>query len=167
VPPLIPRRIQTTALPGAIRGYDRGATDRLLQQVAESYEELWLERNALREQVEGLEAEIAKLNERERHVAEALLAAERTAEEVRTSAQRDAEALVTEARAERLHLEAVVSHLSGLVEKVHSELSAFLTDTLEQLRSRGFADRAQQAGDGRGEPALVDDLSTMRQTAAE
>jgi cell division septum initiation protein DivIVA len=166
VPPLTPRRIQATGLPGAVRGYDRAATDRLLQKVADDYEALWLERKELRERVERLEAEIAQLNERERHVAEALLAAERTANAVRTDAQRDAEALVADARAERMHLEAAISHLRGLVERVQSDLSAFLTDTLEQLRSRGAADAAQ-TGSGEGAPSLVDDLATVRRTAAE
>lgn len=164
--PLTPRRIQTSDLPVALRGYDRTATDRLLRQVAENYEEIWLERKGLLEQVERLESEIAQLNERERHVGEALLAAERAANEIRTKSQRDAEALVAEARAERVHLEAVIINLRGLVERVQSDLSAFLTDTLEQLRSRGLSDKLQDAGGGEGEPSLVDDLATIRRRTA-
>jgi len=150
---MIPRRIQTTDLPAAVRGYDRAATDRLLQEVATDYEEIWLERKALREQVEQLEAEIAALREQERHVAEALLSAERTAQDIRTTAEREAEALVANARSEREHLETVIGDLRNLVERVRSDIANFLAGTLDQLGVAG-------AGDGIRERSLVDELVT-------
>jgi cell division septum initiation protein DivIVA len=166
VPHLTPRRIQTADLPGAVRGYDRGATDRLLQQVAKDYEQLWVERKELHEHVERLEAEIAELREQERHVGEALLAAERAAQAIRTTAEREAEALVAKARSERVQLETVISDLRALVEKVRSDISSFLTGTLEQLHT-GRADGNVPEGTTRTERGLIDDLTTGRPGAVE
>jgi cell division septum initiation protein DivIVA len=167
VPPLTPRRIQTTSLPTSVRGYDRAATDRLLQTVADDYETIWLERKELREQVERLEAEIAQLHERERLVGEVLVTAERAASETRATAEREAEELVGGARAERDQLEAIIAHLRGLVERVQSELATFLNDALQQLGAAERDEAQERRAAAERARSLADDLATIRPSASE
>jgi cell division initiation protein len=181
VSPPTPRRIQTAHLPRAMRGYDRAETDRLLKDVAASYEELWLERKGLRQQVEQLGSEIEELRERDRLVSEALLSAERTAEQTRLTAQREAEATLEEAKAhaeeilrlaarEREQLASAVSRSRAVIERVRSDFSAILAEALDRLGPeeavREPEDERGARGE-RGELLLLDDLTTKRQSAQE
>jgi cell division septum initiation protein DivIVA len=164
--PLTPRRLETADLPHAVRGYDRQATDRLLEEVAASYEEIWLERKSLREQVAKLESELEQLSDRERVVSEALLTAQRAADEIRTEARREAETLVEEARAERERLEALIAGMRGLVETAWSDLSTALEDTLETLTPESIQPSAEERA-APDEGSLIHDLTQRRSTARE
>jgi cell division initiation protein len=161
-----------------MRGYDRTATDRLLKDIAESYEEIWLERKRLREQVEQLGSEIEKLRERERLVGDAVVEAERTAEELRLKAQRVAETILEEAKAhaeetlrlagrEREQLESTVSGTHAVVNKIRSDFSALLADALDRLGPEHAARQPEAESGARGELLVLDDVTSKRQTAQE
>ena len=81
-------------------GYKRAAMDRLLDEIAASFEDVWRERADLADRVEQLETEIGRLREREDLLKETLIAAERNAAEVKETAQKHAEMVVAEAHAE-------------------------------------------------------------------
>jgi cell division initiation protein len=83
-----------------LRGYRRSVVDRLLDEIASSFEEVWRERADLADRVEELEAEVAKHRELEELLRSTLVSAERAAQEMREQARREADLIVQEAHAE-------------------------------------------------------------------
>jgi cell division initiation protein len=81
-------------------GYRRGATDRVLTDVAESFSDVWRERADLQDKVEQLEADLVRHRELESLLRTTLVSAERTSEELREQARREADLVVAEAHAE-------------------------------------------------------------------
>lgn len=176
--PLTPRRIQTSHLPRALRGYDRAATDQLIREVSEGYEEIWLERKGLRQQIEQLSSEIEELRQREGLVGEAVLAGERAAEEIRATAQREADAILDEAKAtaerilrlaeeERKQVESTVSRARAAIDRIRSDFSALLADALDRLGTEEPTLESEAESGLRGELRLLEDLTTERQSAQE
>jgi cell division initiation protein len=80
-------------------GYRRGPAERLLLEIADSYEEVWRERADLIDRVEQLEADIVRYRELETLLRQTLLSAERTSAELRDTAQKQATVVVEEAHA--------------------------------------------------------------------
>jgi cell division initiation protein len=140
---LTPPEIQHQPLKGG-RGYEREDVDRLLEHVASSYEQVWLERDELRSRTRELEGELATFRETERFLRDTLVTAQRTADELRSEAQRDAERLKSEAVAdlgrakaeaerELKDLRAEVEHFRSLERKLRANLRAFLEQALRQI----------------------------------
>jgi cell division initiation protein len=82
------------------RGYKRDDTDRLLEDVATSYETVWSERGELADKLEDVERILADVKQRESLLASTLVAAEKASSEVREAAKREAEMIVAEAHQE-------------------------------------------------------------------
>ena len=82
-------------------GYKRHDIDKLLEDVADSFEEVWSERGELADKVEDLEKVLTDIKERESLLAATLVSAERAAADARDHAKKEAELIVAEA-----HLEA-------------------------------------------------------------
>jgi cell division initiation protein len=80
-------------------GYGRHAIDRLLLEIADSFEEVWRERADLADRVEQLEEDVVRYRELESLLRQTLVSAERTAAELRDGAQKHAEIVVEEAHA--------------------------------------------------------------------
>jgi len=81
-------------------GYRRAPADRLLEEIASSFEEVWRDRADLADKVEQLESDLERFRELEALLRSTLVSAERTAAELRTQAMREADLIVEEARAE-------------------------------------------------------------------
>jgi cell division initiation protein len=81
-------------------GYRRNAVDRLLEEVATSYEEVWRGRAELTDKVESLEAELERHRELESLLRKTLVSAESAAQEQREAARREAGRIVEEANVE-------------------------------------------------------------------
>ena len=81
-------------------GYRRSAVDRVLGEVADSFEDVWRERADLRDRVEQLESDLARYRDLEGLLRQTLVSAERTAQELKDQAQREAELVLGEAYAE-------------------------------------------------------------------
>jgi cell division initiation protein len=81
----------------ALYGYRASSVDRLLEEVKDSFEEVWSERADLRDKVEQLEADVERHREVETLLRETLVSAERSAQEVKNQAERDAERIVKDA----------------------------------------------------------------------
>ncbi|HVU79569.1 MAG TPA: DivIVA domain-containing protein [Gaiellaceae bacterium] len=89
------------AKPGrGLFGYKRAEVDRLVQDVADSFEEVWGERGELADRLEDLEKRLEEVKQRETLLASTLVAAEKTAVEQIESAKREAEVIVAEAHQE-------------------------------------------------------------------
>jgi cell division initiation protein len=97
---LTPVEIRHISLGRGLFGYRRGATDRLLEDVAESFEDVWRDRADLAERVEQLENDLVRYRELETLLRTTLVSAERAAGELKEQAKREAELIVTEAQAE-------------------------------------------------------------------
>jgi cell division initiation protein len=81
-------------------GYRRGAVERLLDEIADSFEEVWRERADFSDRIEHLESELQRHRELENLLRKTLVSAEAAAQEQREGARRDAERIVAEAHAE-------------------------------------------------------------------
>ena len=97
---LTPVEIRHVPIGRGVWGYRREAVKRLLDQVAESYEEVWRERADLADRVEGLEEDLQRHRELESLLRKTLVSAEAAAQEQREGARRDAKRIVEEAHAE-------------------------------------------------------------------
>ena len=83
-----------------LRGYKRAEVDRLIQDVADSFEEVWGERGELADRLEDIEKRLEEVKQRETLLASTLVAAEKTAAEQIEVAKREAEVIVAEAHQE-------------------------------------------------------------------
>jgi cell division initiation protein len=97
---LTPVEIRHIRLGRGLLGYRRAPADRVLEEIASSFEEVWRERADLADQVEQLESDLERFRELEALLRTTLVSAERTAAELKTQAMREAELIVDEARAE-------------------------------------------------------------------
>lgn len=97
---LAPVELSHVQLHRALLGYRPSSVNRLLEEVKESFEEVWREREELRDRVEELEAAIAQHREVEGLLRETLVQAERTAHDVKGQANSEAEQIVKDAHTE-------------------------------------------------------------------
>jgi cell division initiation protein len=97
---LTPVEIRHIRLGRGLLGYRRAPTDRLLEEVVSSFEEVWRDRADLADKVEQLESDLERFRELEALLRTTLVSAERTAAELKTQAMREAELIVEEARSE-------------------------------------------------------------------
>jgi cell division initiation protein len=86
-------------------GYNRGQTDRLLEEIAASFEDVWRERADLADKVEQLEADLVRFKELETLLRATLMSAERASAELKEQARREADLILGEAHAEARKLQ--------------------------------------------------------------
>lgn len=143
---LTPVEIRHVSIGRRPLGYDRRATDELLDQVVESYEGVWRERADLREELERMEGELARFKELEVLLRNTLVSAERSADHIRTQARREADLILEEARAkaretavsaetERERVKAEIRRLKSLESDMRAEYKAFLLRSLDRVES--------------------------------
>ena len=82
------------------RGYRRRGVDELLEEIADSFEEVWRERADLSDRLEELESEASKHRELEALLRSTLVSAERAAQDMKEQARRESDLIVQEAHAE-------------------------------------------------------------------
>ena len=134
---ITPVEIRHVKLKRGIAGYSRPATHALLEDVVASYETAWRERAELADEVERLEAELARFRELERLLRDTMMSAERAADTLRADAAREYELLLQEARskarevveqaeAERERIRTEVRRLEGARDAIVADLRAAL-----------------------------------------
>jgi cell division initiation protein len=147
---LTPVEIRHVHLKRGFRGYRRESVDRLLQDVAESFEDVWRERADLRDKVEQLETDLVRHKELEGLLRTTLVSAESAAQQLREQARKEAETIVSEAHAEA---RAVARRASAEKERLDSELrrvKSLLRSALETL-GEADTDRREPVGEQTGE----------------
>ena len=131
---LTPVEIKHIRLGRSLFGYRRGAVDQILEDVAESFEDVWRDRADLADKVEHLEGELVRFRELEALLRTTLVSAERAAHELRGQAEREAQVIVSEAHAEARAVthKAVAEreHLLAETRRLRTQLAAALA-TLE------------------------------------
>ncbi|HEY2937332.1 MAG TPA: DivIVA domain-containing protein [Gaiellaceae bacterium] len=95
-----PVEIRHLKLGRAIVGYARDETDRVLTEIAESFEDVWRDRADLADKVEKLETDLHRYKDTETLLRATLISAEKAAAEQKDNARREAEQIVSEAHAE-------------------------------------------------------------------
>jgi cell division initiation protein len=115
-------------------GYRPDEVDRILEDVAASFEEVWRDRADLRDRVEELESDLTRYRQNETLLHTTLTAAESAAVELKEQAQRDVQLVIDEARleAQRITLEARIERdrLSSEARRIRALLGAAL-DAIE------------------------------------
>lgn len=100
-------------------GYRKEETDKLLDDVAESFAVVWSERGEAVDKLEDLERLLAEVKQRESLLASTLVAAEKASAEVRAAAKHEAEQIVAEAHREA---RAVTRAAQGERERLFAEV---------------------------------------------
>jgi cell division septum initiation protein DivIVA len=125
--------------PRRLLGYKRSEVEQVLEDVADSFEDVWRERGELADKLEDAEKRLDEVRQRESLLASTLLAAEKTAAEAIENAKREAEIIVAEAHqesrsitrtaqnererlfAESRRVETLLRAALGMVEESHHE----------------------------------------------
>jgi cell division initiation protein len=85
-------------------GYKRRTVDQVLEDVAQSFEDVWRDRADLADKIEHVEQELVRYKELEALLRTTLVSAERASQELKEQARREAELMLTEAHAEARHI---------------------------------------------------------------
>ena len=130
-----------------LRGYKPAATDRLLEEIATSFEDVWRERADLADKVEQLEADLVRFRELESLLRTTLVSAEQASAQVRDQAHREAELILSEAHAEARSVQRRALAEHERLSKESRRLRAQLTDALATLDREEPAGAEEQEGD--------------------
>ena len=146
---LTPVEIRHVKLGRGFYGYRRGAADRLLEEIVESFEGVWRERADLEDKLERMESDIARYRDLETLLRKTLVSAERSAQELKDQARREADVILTEAHAEarlvRQRALAEREHLRGEAIRVRSLLRSALAMVDEEDGEDEAAEPAEAA----------------------
>ncbi len=142
---LAPTEIRHVPIKRGPWGYRRGAVERLLDEIADSYEDVWRERHDLIERVDGLEAELQRHRELESLLRRTLVSAESAAEEQREQARRSAELVVSEAHAEARRITFAATAERERLQADVRRLRELLGTALATIDEADGADEADEA----------------------
>jgi cell division initiation protein len=126
-------------------GYRRGIVERLLSEIADSFEEVWRERADLADRLEELEAEAAKHRELEALLRSTLISAERAAQDMKEQARRESDLIVQEAHAESRRVSRTAAAEKQRLEEDIRRIRAQLRSALEALDEPPAAEPEPQA----------------------
>jgi cell division initiation protein len=132
---LTPVEIRHIRLGRGLLGYSRAPADRVLEEIASSFEEVWRDRADLADKVEQLESDLERFRELEALLRTTLVSAERTAAELKTQAMREAELIVDEARAEARSIVRQAAADNERLEADSARIRALLRSALATLEA--------------------------------
>jgi len=145
-----PVELRHIRLGRSFRGYRRSDTDKLIEDIADSFEEVWRERGELADKLEDVESVVGELKQREALLASTLISAEKAAADAKDAAKREAELIVAEAHqearsitraahtererlfAEVRRVETLLRAALGMVEETRNELPSVAPQVAEQ-----------------------------------
>jgi cell division initiation protein len=139
----------------AFGGYRTGPTEKLLEDIAASFEDVWRERADLADKVEQLEADLARFRELESLLRTTLVSAEQASAQMRDQARREAKLILSEAHAEAREIQRRAVAENDRLSQETRRLRAQLIDALSSL------DEPEHAGTA--EPETTTPASTSEQ----
>jgi cell division initiation protein len=142
---LTPVEIRHVKLGRGLTGYRRTATDRLLEEIVDSFEEVWRERADLQDKNERLESDIARYRDLETLLRKTLVTAERSAEELQEQARREADVVLAEARVEARKITQDAFADRDRLRAEASRIRALLRSALEVTGEQNGDDEAAEA----------------------
>ena len=126
---IMPIDLERVQLKKSFRGYETSAVDKLIKGSTESLQSLLIENAGLREEVERQRQELDRTRLQENTLKDALLLAQKAADETRAAAHRHADNIIEEARqgalAERIAMQQQVSELRWDFERIRAERKRF------------------------------------------
>ena len=155
--PYTPVELRHVRVSRSLLGYNRAMVERMIEEVADSFETTWRERGELADHVEALDNEIIRLRRREELLTHTLVAAEQTASEVRDQARHTAERIVAEAELEaRAIIRTAVAQRETLVLEAR-RIEAMLRTALVMLEPAAdlAGPESPAAGTPESEPSLA------------
>ena len=127
------------------RGYRRGIVERLLSDIADSFEDVWRERADLADRLEELESEASKHRELESLLRATLVSAERAAQDVREQARRESDLIVQEARAEGRRVTRAAAAEKDRLEEEIRLIRGLLRSALEAIEAPAAEPKQENA----------------------
>ena len=97
---LTPVEIRHIKLSRSLFGYSRRVIDKLLEDIVDSFEQVWRERADLADKIERVEEDLVRYRELETLLRTTLVSAERASQELREQARRETQVMLEEAHAE-------------------------------------------------------------------
>ena len=113
-----PLEIQKKEFSRSIRGYNIEEVDEFLDNLLANYERIYKENRDLREQIQLLHEKMQSYKDIETTMKNALVLAEKTAEEVKSNAEREKEAILKEAR---LHAKEIIQQAKERFNQIHTQ----------------------------------------------
>jgi cell division initiation protein len=140
---LTPVEIRHIKLSRSLFGYTRSAVDELLDDIVESFEQVWRERADLADKIERVEEDLVRYRELETLLRTTLVSAERASQDLKEQARRETQVMLDEAHAEarRIRREA-----SADLERMRSEsrrIRSLLGAALATLEADNGADESE------------------------
>lgn len=132
--PLTPVEIRHLELRRAwLRGYRKKGVDAILNEIADSFEQVWRERADMADRLDELEAEATKHRELEALLRSTLVSAERAAQDMKEQARRESDLIVQEAHAEGRRVTRQSTAERQRLEEETRKIRAMLRSALETL----------------------------------
>lgn len=150
----------------SLRGYRAAAVDESLEQIADSFENVWRDRGELSDEVERLQAENERLRENEDLLKTTLIAAERSAAEALERAKQRADLVVEEAHAEA---RGIVREAMAERERLAAEarrIRALLRGALDAVEDADLGEPTPDPWPTREQPAEVRSLAADERRSA-
>jgi len=133
----MPIDLERAQLKKSFRGYETSTVDQLIRGATESLQSLLIENASLREEGDRQRQELERTRLQENTLRDALLLAQKAADDTRAAAQRQGENILEEARqaalAERIAVQQQVSELRWDIERLRSERQRFESDFKSML----------------------------------
>jgi cell division initiation protein len=133
------------------RGYSTAPTDKLLEEIAVSFEDVWRERADLADKVEQLEADLVRFRELESLLRTTLVSAEQASAQMRDQARREAELILDQAHAEAREVQRRAAAENERLVHASRRLRAQLVEALSALdepEPTAAAEQEEQPPDG-------------------
>ena len=160
---LTPVEIRHLTPPRAkIGGYRAAATDRLFEEIASSFEDVWRERADLADKVEQLETDLIRFRELESLLRTTLVSAEQASAQMRDQARREAELILNQAHAEAREVQRRAVAENERLEHESRKLRAQLQEALSALggpEQRTTAEKHEPAPPAADEAEAVEERS--------
>jgi len=127
---LTPVEIRHIKVGRSLFGYNRGVVDELLEDIVESFEQVWRERADLADKIERVEEDLVRYRELETLLRTTLVSAERASQELKEQARRETTVMLDEAHAEarriRREASADLERMTSEARRIRSLLGAAL-----------------------------------------
>lgn len=134
---LLPLDIQNKTFSKSLSGYDKSEVDAFLDQVLTDYETLYKDNFTMKEKISHLEESIDTYKNMEHTMQEALVVAQKTAEDVKQAAQEKADIIVDRAtQKSREIIDNANDELNKIrleYERIQREIEMFKTQTVASL----------------------------------
>lgn len=151
---LTPVDIQHIQFKTAFKGYNKGSVDEFVRNVSEALEEALKQKSDMQHQIDGLQAEVDRVRKIETAMTNALMLAQKSADELRAGAHRQAEMILQEAEQSRVRMtveaqthaekyRTEIALLSATKDRFESEFRAILSGYMEWLERRKTGDEAR------------------------